>query len=122
MLDQIIISQLQSVFSGITSAIELVVSPSHHPQQGELEEMLASIASTSSKIRVRLSDHSSEVPSFAIYRDGAATGITFRGIPGGHEFTSLIVAILNVAGLGKMPDDGLKQRIMALKSGLKIRC
>jgi alkyl hydroperoxide reductase subunit F len=121
MLDPSIISQLQSVFSGITSAIELVVSPSHHPQQVELDEMLASIASTSPKISVRLSDNLSEVPSFTIYRDGKATGVNFRGIPGGHEFTSLIVAVLNVAGLGKMPDDGLKQRIMALKSGLKIR-
>ena len=121
MLDPSIISQLQSVFSGITSAIELVVSTSHHPQQAELDEMLASIASTSLKISVRLSDNLSEVPSFTIYRDGKATGVNFRGIPGGHEFTSLIVAVLNVAGLGKMPDDGLKQRIMALKSGLKIR-
>jgi alkyl hydroperoxide reductase subunit F len=63
-------------------------------------ELLNELAELSSKIRL-LEEQDSRTPSFAIRRDGAdaaAVGIRFAGIPMGHEFTSLVLALLQVGG------------------------
>ena len=65
-------------------------------------------------IKLNLSSElKSEVPKFELFTSNGRTGIVFTGIPGGHEFTSLIVAILNADGKGKLPDDGIQKRIRA---------
>ena len=121
MLDQDIKSQLNSVFAAIVQPIDLVYDLSEHEKQIELVEMLEDVASTSSKITAKPSGSKSECPRFWIERNGSPTGIYFRGIPGGHEFTSLILAILNSSGKGKLPDEGLAARIQSLKSPIRIK-
>ena len=128
MLDQDLIEALKQHFRELGCAIELVVDgPQHpeHPQQAELLAMLRDVASASPQLSVRIAatdgegqgDGEPDVPSFALLRDGVATGVRFRGIPGGHEFSSLVLAILNAAGKGKLPDAALAQRIRALRGG-----
>lgn len=121
MLDANLIEQLRGVFADLEPTIELRYKASQHPQQGELVAMLEGIASSSARIDLRSDAATAEVPSFSVYREGKPTGINFRGIPGGHEFTSLILAILNSAGKGKLPDAGLVQRIKRLPPGLKLQ-
>lgn len=121
MLDNNIIDALKTHFADLGHAIEFVVSPSAHEQQKDLKEMLETVASTSTSLSVRMADTPSDVPAFTIWRDGKPTGVNFIGIPGGHEFTSLVLAVLNTAGKGKMPDAGLTARIRSLKGGAKIR-
>ena len=121
MLDSNILEQLKSYFSDLGRNIDLVVRTSEHSQQKELLDMLQSVAATSDSLNVKISDIVSDVPSFSVHRDGKATGIHFVGIPGGHEFTSLILAILNSAGKGKQPDAGLVNRIKQLKGGAHIK-
>jgi alkyl hydroperoxide reductase subunit F len=121
MLDQDVIEQLRQHFRGLGHAIDLVVDRSEHPQQAELLAMLESVAETSPELRVRASDAQADVPSFALERDGRATGVRFRGVPGGHEFSSLVLAILNAAGKGKLPDEALARRIRALRGGRVVR-
>lgn len=121
MLDQTIQDQLREVFASLTVDIGLVALDSRHDKQGDLIAMLRAVADTSPKITLTMSPETADVPSFRIARDGQATGISFRGIPGGHEFTSLIVAILNSAGLGKLPDDGLRQRLGRIAGPAKVR-
>jgi alkyl hydroperoxide reductase subunit F len=121
MLDTNILEQLKTYFSDLGHQIDLVVKTSKHSQQADLLEMLESVASTSNSLDVKILDVVSDVPSFSLHRDGKATGINFIGIPGGHEFTSLILAILNSAGKGKQPDAGLVNRIKQLKGGVHIR-
>lgn len=116
MLDQDLKEQLRTHFAGLGHNIELTADASDHAQQAELMEMLHGLAETSDKITARVTDTKVSFPQFAVLRDGAPTGIRFHGIPGGHEFTSLILAILNSAGLGKLPDAGLTQRIKKLKT------
>ena len=48
-------------------------------------------------------------------------GIAFRGIPGGHEFSSLILSILHRDGKGKLPDAGIVARIRAIKGPIRLR-
>ncbi|RYZ48893.1 MAG: alkyl hydroperoxide reductase subunit F, partial [Proteobacteria bacterium] len=111
MLEAAIKQQLETLFQGLNHKIEFVLDPSDHDKQAELVEMLDDVAATSSDLSVSYSKNQAPTPRFAIHRDGEATGIVFQGIPGGHEFTSLILAVLNTAGKGKLPDSGLVQRI-----------
>ncbi len=121
MLDTELKSQLEQVFSALEQPIELVYSKSAHEKQGELVDMLEGVASTSPQISAVPSGVESRAPAFRVERAGSPTGISFRGIPGGHEFTSLILAILNADGKGKMPDAGLSERIRALKGPVRLK-
>jgi alkyl hydroperoxide reductase subunit F len=121
MLDHEIREQLTNVFAKLERQVTLVHAASDHANQGELLEMLHDLSGASDKISVRSSGETSQFPSFYLEHDGQPTGITFSGIPGGHEFTSLILAILNSDGKGKLPDEGLATRIRALKGPVRIR-
>lgn len=104
MLDSNILNQVREVFSSLTSDITLsVIRNSTDAQSKEFTAFIDDIASTSDKINATYAegDHF----SFSILHDGKQTGISFRGIPNGHEFTSLLLAILNADGKGKnLPD------------------
>ncbi len=120
MLDTTLLEQLKQHFSSLESSITLEVAETPHSRGLELKDMLADIASCSSKIDIKKGSIN-ELPAFSILRNGAPTGIHFRGIPGGHEFTSLILAILNSDGKGKLPDQGFIRRVEALKGPINVR-
>jgi alkyl hydroperoxide reductase subunit F len=122
MLDSDLIAQLTTVFAPLAADLTLVLAPSTHAQQGDLRAMLDGLASANpARIRVVESAHPSPVPRFALLKNGSPTGIAFRGIPGGHEFTSLVLAILNADGKGKIPDAGIQARIRALRGPVRLR-
>lgn len=121
MLDQDLKEQLQGVFAKLESPLELVFDHSENANQGELVQMLEGLASTNEKISAKPSGKNSPSPSFHLARNGKPLGIYFRGIPGGHEFTSLVLAILNADGKGKMPDAGIQARIKNLKGPIRIK-
>lgn len=121
MLDQDLKTQLSGVFAQLEQSIELVYDQSANANQSELLEMLQDLASVSPKIIVRESGNTSDAPAFQIERSGKPTGIRITGIPGGHEFTSLVIAILNADGKGKLPDGGVAARIRALKGPIRIQ-
>ncbi|MCX6128990.1 MAG: alkyl hydroperoxide reductase subunit F [Proteobacteria bacterium] len=121
MLDIDLKQQVQSIFQNLDNAIEFAVDSSDHAQQGELLEFLGDLATSNPKISVSLSPEISNTPHFKLLKDGNFTGASFRGIPGGHEFSSLILAILNCTGQGKLPDDSLARRIKNLPGKTKIR-
>lgn len=121
MLDSRIKSQLVTLFKGLPHKLELVLDNSDHEKQAELIEMLNDVAEVSEEISVRFSQQKSATPRFAIFKDGQETGITFQGVPGGHEFTSFVLALLNSAGKGKMPDAGIQARIQRIQPSTHIR-
>lgn len=121
MLDSQMIEQLKSVFAPLEKNIELLLDDSSHGNQKELVEMLEGLTQASSKIIVVSSGTKSEGPAFRLRAEGKETGISFRGIPGGHEFTSLILAILHADGKGKMPDAGMQSRIKNIKGPVRLR-
>ncbi|MEI6890561.1 MAG: alkyl hydroperoxide reductase subunit F [Pontiella sp.] len=118
MLEQAVKDQLKDVYAELISTYRLLVSAKGHSAGSELLEMLHDVASTSDKISVV--EVNSEGLQFQIERDGEPLPILIRGIPGGHEFTTLILTILNADGKGKGPDDGIKNRIAALKGPIKL--
>lgn len=127
MLDQEMKDQLRSVFAKLDSKVALVYDESENENQPELVSMLTDLAETSSMIEARASGKKAPAPGFEILRTQpgsnnlVSTGIRFKGIPGGHEFTSLVLGILNSNGKGKMPDEGLTARIKAVRGPVKIK-
>ncbi|PID72337.1 MAG: alkyl hydroperoxide reductase subunit F [Desulfobulbus propionicus] len=121
MLDSQIVEQLATVFEKLQGAVELVYAQSSHEKQAELVEMLEQVAATSSHVASRQSDKSSATPFFEIFHNSEKTGIAFSGIPGGHEFTSLILAVLNADRQGKLPDEGIIRRVQNLQGPINLR-
>lgn len=121
MFEKEMLDQLNSVFDKLDNKVELVLKGSKHEKQNELIEMLTEVASTSRQIELIQSDEISDTPSFFIQVNGTPNGISFTGIPGGHEFTSLILAILNSDEKGKLPDKQIIKRIQRLKGNINLK-
>jgi alkyl hydroperoxide reductase subunit F len=98
MLDANLTSQLKAYLEKLTQPIELVASLDDGAKSAELEQLLQEIAALSDKIRYERRDDDARKPSFAINRVGSDIGVRFAGIPMGHEFTSLVLALLHVGG------------------------
>ena len=121
MLDTAIKTQLRQVYADLGSELTLVHAPSDHEKQGELVTLLTELASTSPRLSVREEGPASAVPSVSLLRDGQPVGVRFVGVPGGHEFTSLVLAVLHADGQGKRPDPALVERIQRLKGPIRLR-
>jgi alkyl hydroperoxide reductase, F subunit len=98
MLDAAIKAQLAGYLEKLTQPIELVATLDDSAKSRELDELLHEIAAMSDMISMRRDDSEARKPSFAINRVGTDIGVRFAGIPLGHEFTSLVLALLQVGG------------------------
>ncbi|MFC3813687.1 alkyl hydroperoxide reductase subunit F [Lysobacter sp. GCM10012299] len=98
MLDADLKTQLQAYLEKVTQPIELVASLDDGEKSRELEALLQDVASLSDRISYARRDDDARKPSFAINRVGTDVGVRFAGIPMGHEFTSLVLALLQVGG------------------------
>lgn len=98
MLDANLTQQLKGYLANIREPIELVASLGDDAKSRELGELLDKIAALSDKIAVKQGDDARR-PSFLIARaSDAEVAVRFAGIPLGHEFTSLVLALLQVGG------------------------
>lgn len=98
MLDADLKTQLKAYLEKVTQPIELVASLDDGDKSRELEGLLQDVASLSDKITYSRRDDDARRPSFAIVRAGTDVSVRFAGIPMGHEFTSLVLALLQVGG------------------------
>ncbi len=98
MLDDSMKTQLKAYLERLVQPIELVAALDDGEKSQELHALLQDIAALSDKITLRRDDSDARKPSFAINRVGSDIGVRFAGIPLGHEFTSLVLALLQVGG------------------------
>ena len=99
MLDATIKGQLQAYLERVTQPIEIVANLDGSDKSREMQEMLEDIAGLSGKISLELRHDTNErAPSISLNRPGENIGLRFAGIPLGHEFTSLVLALLQVGG------------------------
>ena len=98
MLDTNLKTQLKAYLEKVTHPIELSASLDDSAKSAELNELLSDIAGLSDQITVVRRDDDARKPSFAINRLGTDVSVRFAGIPLGHEFTSLVLALLQVGG------------------------
>ncbi|MEQ5843065.1 alkyl hydroperoxide reductase subunit F [Paraburkholderia acidicola] len=115
MLDANLKTQLKTYLEKLTRPIELVASVDDSAKSQELLALLNDIASLSARVTVieRRGDEERK-PSFSIGEPGKDTGIRFAGIPMGHEFTSLVLALLQVGGHPVKLDDAVIEQIREL--------
>lgn len=103
MLDINIIEQVKGIFSNLEN--NYTFSITYFPNRAEatqLIEFVNDFASCSDKFSVKTTESTHNSLEFSIEQNDINTGIKFRGIPNGHEFTSLLLAILNADGKGKI--------------------
>ncbi|MFL9875219.1 alkyl hydroperoxide reductase subunit F [Paraburkholderia megapolitana] len=115
MLDANLKTQLKTYLEKLTRPIELVASVDDSAKSQELLALLNDVASLSARVTVieRRGDEQRK-PSFSIGEPGKDTGIRFAGIPLGHEFTSLVLALLQVGGHPVKLDDAVIEQIREL--------
>ncbi|MEO6984366.1 MAG: thioredoxin family protein, partial [Paralcaligenes sp.] len=115
MLDANIKGQLGTYLERVTQAVELRASLDDSAKAQELRAFLEEIAGLSDKITL-VSDTAKDqrVPSFAIARTGTDIEVHFAGIPLGHEFTSLVLALLQVGGHPPKLDEATVEQIRRL--------
>ncbi|MEE1168540.1 MAG: alkyl hydroperoxide reductase subunit F, partial [Alistipes sp.] len=123
MIDASIIQQVTDIFASLDSRYTLsAYISSEHESGAQMAEFLNDFATTSSHISVEYHEATGNTLYFDLLKEGRPTGITFRGIPNGHEFTSLLLAILNADGKGKnLPDEGIARRITALQGDIRLQ-
>jgi len=99
MLDANLKQQLQGLLTNLREPIELVSSLGDDAKSAELATLLGDIAALSDLVSVTQADDEARRPSFLIRRaSDAKVAVRFAGIPMGHEFTSLVLALLQVGG------------------------
>ena len=113
MLDATLTATLKTYLERVTEPIELAASLDDSPAAGQTRELLAEIAALSDKITVTSEDNERR-PSFAIKRVGSDIAVRFAGVPLGHEFTSLVLALLQVGGVAPKVSDELAQQVRDL--------
>ncbi|UGQ46573.1 alkyl hydroperoxide reductase subunit F [Massilia endophytica] len=115
MLDANLKTQLKAYLEKVVQPIEIVASLDDSAKAREMQELLGEIGALSDKITV-VEDNAANVrkPSFSINRPGSDIGVRFAGIPMGHEFTSLVLALLQVGGHTIKLDEAVIEQIRNL--------
>ena len=98
MLDSTIQAQLRAYLERLQRPIELVASLDDRPASAEMRELLTEIAALNDKVSARFDGTDARRPSFQITPLGGDMGVRFAAIPMGHEFTSLVLALLQAGG------------------------
>ena len=98
MLDAHIQAQLVSYLQRIRQPVELVASLDASGDAEQMRTLLEQIAALDQRVTARFDGTAARRPSFRVTRAGADMGIEFAAIPMGHEFTSLVLALLHAGG------------------------
>jgi alkyl hydroperoxide reductase subunit F len=116
MLDDATKAQLKSYLERSTAPIEIVASLDDSPASGEMRSLLQDVAESSPLVKLTESrDDRQRKPSFSINRPGEDHGPRFAGLPMGHEFTSLILALLQIGGYPPKVEEEILEQIRGLE-------
>ena len=116
MLDSATKAQLKSYLERATAPIEIVVSLNDSAASKEVQSLLRDVAESSPLVSVTESrDDNHRKPSFSINRPSENHGPRFAGLPMGHEFTSLILALLQIGGYPPKVEEEILEQIRALE-------
>ena len=106
----------------MNAPLSFVLQVGEHEKRDELKTFLSDIASVNDKLSLVERDVAElrSPISFALYVNDEPTGIIFSGIPSGHEFNSLVLAMLHATGTDMKLDSGIQQIIKAVESPLQF--
>jgi alkyl hydroperoxide reductase subunit F len=122
MLDTTLKTQLKAYLEKLTRPIQLLASLDDSEKAKEMQALLREIAELSDKISLseNTDDHERK-PSFAITSPGHDINLRFAGIPMGHEFTSLVLALLQAGGHPPKVDADVIEQIKNLDGDFHLR-
>lgn len=116
MLDTTLKDQLKTYLEWLTKPIEMIASLGDDDKSKELLALLQEIETLSEKVSLRTDGTNARKPSFEIKRVGEQIGeVRFAGIPMGHEFTSLVLALLQAGGHATKASPEAIEQIKGLK-------
>lgn len=121
MLDAGMKTQLKAYLENLRMPIELVASVDDGPKSRELLELLNDIVAASDKVSLKTDGSDARKPSFAIVRPGTDISVTFAGLPMGHEFTSLVLGLLQVGGHPPRVEADIIEQVKALEIDSELR-
>ena len=115
MLDDQLKSQLAAYLERVTQPFELVASLDDSETATQMRELLTTIQGLrSDKIALRLDGQDARKPSFSLQRVGSQQSLRFAGLPLGHEFASLVLALLWTGGHPPKVEQDLIEQVQAL--------
>ena len=118
MLDQNLKNQVSEYFKLLEKEVVISVDLDDTENSSDLKKFLDDLGGLSDKIKIKEGDLKFK-PSFSLSSD-SSSGITFAGIPLGHEFESFILAVLQVGGRPPKIDDKTRERIMAIEDEMNF--
>ena len=120
MLDDGIKAQLAGYLTRITQPVELVASLDDSEAAQQMHRLVSDIAAIGDKVSARFDGTAERRPSFQVTRRGEDMGVTFAAIPMGHEFTSLVLALLQAGGHPPKVEAELIEQVRALDADLRF--
>ncbi len=123
MLTNDILNALKGYTANMSNEVALVLQTGEHEKRAELVKFLSDFATVSDKIRFEERDTNGLLRSpisFLLEVDGTSNGIVFSGIPGGHEFNSMVLAVLHSSGTALKLDDSIQKIISSVQEDLKF--
>lgn len=114
MLDQNLQAQVRDIFAALEGnfRFRLTVAPDH-PSRGELLELFDELCLCSPRLTYDVT--AGEGLSFTVSRNGEEAAVCYRAVPTGHEFSTLLLTVLNLDGKGRnLPDEATARRIRAI--------
>jgi alkyl hydroperoxide reductase subunit F len=124
MLTTDILKALAQYTVDMKHAVTLVLQTGEHEKRAELKEMLTQFSSISDKITLEERDDSARLRSpvsFGLEVNGKPSGITFSGVPGGHEFNSFVLAVLQAGGVKLKLNESIQNMIKKVTKPLKFQ-
>lgn len=124
MLTQDILNALKGYMKDLQHDICFAVQTGEHEKRSELLDLLNQLASTSDKLSVQNTDDPENLRSavsFKVLANNQETGIVFSGVPGGHEFNSLILAVLHAGGSEMKLDKSIQEMVKKVSNKLKFQ-
>ena len=120
MLEQALKQQVQTLLAGLNSSYIFSIKTRPEDSNGKIMiDFLSEVASCSEQISIQVEE--GDLPEFTILKNGEPTSIKFRAVPSGHEFSTLLLLILNLDGKGKnFPDEQVQSRIRNLRGEINL--
>ncbi|WP_397580831.1 alkyl hydroperoxide reductase subunit F [Sphingorhabdus sp.] len=120
MLDAATTAQLKTYLANLRTPVELVATLDDSPKSTEMRTLVESVVEQSPLLSARYDGHAERAPSFAIRRADGTAETQFAGLPLGHEFTSLVLAMLHMGGHPPKEEVELLDSVKALEGSFKF--
>ena len=119
------LAQLQTVFSKMARPLVLQLFLDDTPVSEELQAYMKELSALTDNLSLEISQDPDSEPYRPCVRicqeDGMWTGLSFHGVPGGHEFTSFVLGLYNAAGPGQALDPEVKEAIQAMDQPMDLK-